>query len=421
VIRSAAIRRCVSAIGPAAAGVVFLFAVPIEASAAATFTLVNFDPPGVGYNDPTPVSPVGGNPGTTLGEQRLNAVRYAAEIWGGLLDSNVDIRIEIRSVAGCPAGGFSAIGGMARDFAGAPLPNTWYPIALANKLAGVDLCPEGGSCTAANDMNILLARECGWSLGLVPTPGSSNWVRVMLHEMAHGLGFTTSMNIFTGEKLMGLDDIYMRNLEDHSTGKLYPRMTDAERVAGNMNPDNLHWVGPSAVAASGILTDGAHPSGHVEMMAFYGAIVFGTSVYHFAGTLAPAQLMGTSTFSMHDVGLALEVMRDIGWFADAPPAWQCYPAKDLKDPQFAAVGVVQNDAFGSRTGTLRRPVMLCSAATIGTGPPPSVARHLVCYQEKDVDETDTSTVSIEDRFGTLSLKVKKPKILCVPAAISTLP
>lgn len=418
---SAQVRRLFSAIVPGAVSLAFLLAVPVGAFADATFTLVNLDPPDVGYNDPTPVSPVAGNPGTTLGEQRLNAVRYAAEIWGGLLDSNVDIRIAISTIGGCVFGGYTSVASVVRDFAGAPFPNTWYPIALANKLAGVDLCPEGGSCTSSEDINILLARDCGWYLGLhsVP-PGTRDWVSLMLHETAHGLGFTTPMNIFTGEKLMGLDDIYMRKLEDHETGKLYPNMTDGERLAGNMNPPNLHWIGPSVVAASGILSSGAHPSGHVEMLAYSGGVIFGTSVYHF-GASSPPQLMGPAVPPTQDVGLALEVMRDLGWFAESPPAWQCYPARDLKDPQFAPVSVLQSDAIGSRTATLRKPVMLCNSANVGTGQPPTPARHLVCYQVKDVGETSPSTVSIEDQFGTLSLTVKKPKVLCVPAVVSPLP
>ena len=42
------------------------------AQGAAVFAIINGDPAGVGFNDPTIVAPVGGNPGTTLGEQRLN-------------------------------------------------------------------------------------------------------------------------------------------------------------------------------------------------------------------------------------------------------------------------------------------------------------------------------------------------------------
>src|SRR5687767_11531911 len=50
--------------------------------------------PPEGFNDPTVVAPVGGNPGTTLGEQRLLAFQHAANIWAQTLDSGVEIRIE---------------------------------------------------------------------------------------------------------------------------------------------------------------------------------------------------------------------------------------------------------------------------------------------------------------------------------------
>jgi len=57
----------------------------ISASAqAADFVIVNNDDPDVGFNDMTPVSPVGSNPRTTLGEQRLFAVEFVAGIWGAL-------------------------------------------------------------------------------------------------------------------------------------------------------------------------------------------------------------------------------------------------------------------------------------------------------------------------------------------------
>ena len=43
----------------------------------AQFVIVNLNAPNVGFNDPTPAAPVGGNTGTTLGEQRrsLRAAR----------------------------------------------------------------------------------------------------------------------------------------------------------------------------------------------------------------------------------------------------------------------------------------------------------------------------------------------------------
>ena len=60
---------------------------PDSARAAATIVILNTDAPNVGFNDPTPAAPVGGNPGTTLGQQRLNAFQSAANIWGAQLTS----------------------------------------------------------------------------------------------------------------------------------------------------------------------------------------------------------------------------------------------------------------------------------------------------------------------------------------------
>ena len=64
-----------------------------NAFAKANLIIINTDSPGRGLNDPTPVAPVGLNTGTTLGQQRLIAFQTAANIWGNLLNSNVDIRI----------------------------------------------------------------------------------------------------------------------------------------------------------------------------------------------------------------------------------------------------------------------------------------------------------------------------------------
>src|SRR5512141_1160081 len=67
--------------------------VAAPAFATAQITIQNNDAAGVGFNDATPPAPVGGNPGTTLGEQRLNAFKEAARIWGTLIDSPVEIII----------------------------------------------------------------------------------------------------------------------------------------------------------------------------------------------------------------------------------------------------------------------------------------------------------------------------------------
>ena len=68
--------------------------------------LVNLDPPDSGLNDTTPVAPVPGNPGTTIGEQRVNVLLRAGEIWAQNLVSDVPITIQAQTaLQDCDANG----------------------------------------------------------------------------------------------------------------------------------------------------------------------------------------------------------------------------------------------------------------------------------------------------------------------------
>ncbi len=69
-------------------------ALTASAGLAATITIVNVDGAGEGFNDPTPAAPVGGNPGVTIGQQRLNVFQTAADIWGAILPGSVQIRVQ---------------------------------------------------------------------------------------------------------------------------------------------------------------------------------------------------------------------------------------------------------------------------------------------------------------------------------------
>src|SRR5258708_36779508 len=71
-----------------------ILALPRLAGAAASIVIVNQNNPNEGFNDPTTVSPVGGNAGITIGQQRLVAFHYAAAIWGAALDGSVPISIQ---------------------------------------------------------------------------------------------------------------------------------------------------------------------------------------------------------------------------------------------------------------------------------------------------------------------------------------
>lgn len=231
-----------------------------QAQAAATVVINNTNAAGVGFNDTTPVTPVGGNPGTTLGAQRLFAFTYAANLWGATLTSSQPIIINA-SMTPLTCTATSATLGSAgstsnfRNFANAPLANTWYVYALANKLSGTYLgTANAGQITASFNSNLGLNANClpgrTWYLGLDGNHGTDvDFIPVLLHEMGHGIGFLTSTNGQTGAQNGGFPSVWDWYLMDASTGKLWKDMTNAERAASAISLDKLVWTGPIVTAA----------------------------------------------------------------------------------------------------------------------------------------------------------------------------
>ncbi|HTO76425.1 MAG TPA: PA domain-containing protein [Thermoanaerobaculia bacterium] len=237
---------------------------------AATFTIVNANAPNTGFNDPTPATPVGGNTGTTIGAQRLIAFQYAADIWGALLVSSVEIHVQASFVAlDCTAdsgtlGSTSSIQ-LVEDFPNARFPSTWYPTALANRRAGRDLFP-GSPNTSSDDIQSKFNSQLGttgcltgtnWYYGLDNNHGDEvDLVTVVLHELAHGLGFETFVDA-SGAEFMNDPDIFERSILDTEMGQLWNDMTPTVRAASYINARHVSWAGPRAQAAvPGILDPG---------------------------------------------------------------------------------------------------------------------------------------------------------------------
>lgn len=235
-------------------------AVMQQAQAAATIVINNLNGPGVGFNDPTPATPVGGNPGITLGEQRLFAFTYAANVWGATLTSNQPIIINAQMTAlACTATGatLGSAGATSafRNFPNAPFANTLYPYALANKIAGTYLGTLNAPQISANfNANLGMNANClpgrTWYLGLDGQHGLNiDFIAVLLHEMGHGLGFQTFTNGSSGAQNGGVPSIWDRFMLGTVTGKLWVNMTNAERAASAISLDKLVWTGPNVTAA----------------------------------------------------------------------------------------------------------------------------------------------------------------------------
>jgi len=141
------------------------------------------------------------------------------------------------------------------NFTRAPRNNTWYPQALANSLARTDLSTTSDIRAYFNSS--VGTPQClpdkGWYYGLDGNaqPDQFDFVTVVLRELAHGLGFITTVNFTDGKKHGGYDDVLSLNLQDVSTGKLWSQMTDAERLAAMRSNGNLRWTGDNVKAVLG--------------------------------------------------------------------------------------------------------------------------------------------------------------------------
>lgn len=175
--------------------------VATQAYAQANIVLVNQDPNGSGLNSPAPATPVGGNPGRTIGEQRRIAYQYAMDLWGALLSSKVDIRVQASfAPLECDPKLGSVLGqatnlSSSTDFSGAPKVGVEYPAAMANALAGRDLAPTSDDIFTAFNADLATER-CGsgeeWYYGLhgdANNRDAPNFLNVIMHEIGHGLGF----------------------------------------------------------------------------------------------------------------------------------------------------------------------------------------------------------------------------------------
>ncbi|HZN02582.1 MAG TPA: PA domain-containing protein [Candidatus Polarisedimenticolia bacterium] len=279
--------RRVNAAGLLAPIAVFALALSLlpatPAFASATLVIVNDNAPGVGFNDPTPVAPVGGNPGLTLGQQRLNAFQFAADIWGATLDSNVEIEILASFVPlACNATG-ATLGSAGTiwiwdnvpangAFPGSEFVDTWSSQALASKRFGADVNPvpictntalpctthadcavpaPAGICSNADiraRFNVNLGNPgcltgVPWYLGFDNNHGANtiDLVTVLLHEFGHGLGFQQFASLTTGAQPANQTDLYGRRLLDTTTSKTWNQMTNAERVVSAINSRRVVW------------------------------------------------------------------------------------------------------------------------------------------------------------------------------------
>ena len=218
-----------------------VFAAAAVSAGPAQFVIVNINAPGVGFNDPTPAAPVGGNTGTTLGEQRLIAfhTRPASGARG--------------STAPCRSASARSSRRSAPDVLGSA--GRVYVVA---RLSRTRRCPAPGitsrwrtsspasTCSPAQRRH---QRELQHQLQLLPRPRQQPRRRRTISSPCCCTSSRTASasarwrSLTTGALLGGFPDHYNSKLLDTTLGLYWPQMTNAQRLASATRFGRVVWDG----------------------------------------------------------------------------------------------------------------------------------------------------------------------------------
>lgn len=246
-------------------------------------------------------------------EEAETAFQFAVDIWASLLPSDVEIVINADfENLGSGVLGSAGAAFFVRDFRNAPSDTTFYPIALAEKLAGEQLNLEGEPevfCSFSSTFDFYFGTD-----GNTPS-GQYDFVTIVLHELGHGLGFAGvegyangigNWDYFNNKSARYNEFVELNNgssfleLENNSTAT-------GDAVVGN----NLFFNGDLSVT-----TLGSRPK-------LYAPTTYngGSSFSHLDESTYPAghehSLMSPqvgSGESIFDPGVSLDIFADMGWF-----------------------------------------------------------------------------------------------------------
>ncbi len=181
------------------------------------------------------------------------AFQYAVDIWDAVIDTPIPVRIvatwEPKSEGVLGSARWADIR-MPMD---AGIGNTWYPLSVAEKITGQQL-----NSPAAADIQTEFNSDFNWYYGLDGQAPSDthDLVTVVLHEIGHGLGLTSSFFANTSVGVFGagnnvepiIYDHFVVNSVDEKLIDLYQSGTSELAVA--LTSNNLYFNSPIAIQNS---------------------------------------------------------------------------------------------------------------------------------------------------------------------------
>jgi hypothetical protein len=181
------------------------------------------------------------------------AFQRAVDIWAELLSSPVPIRVTAYwQDLGQNVLGAANTNDYYRNFPGSKEPNTFYPLALAEKLAGKEL-----NSLNEDDIFCRFNSKVPWYYGAsesVPL-GTFDFTSIVLHELGHGLGFVSSMRVSGTQGSYGFgtrfNAIYDKFLQTGDKKSLVDTLifkSPSNPLRNALVSEDLFWVGPNTTS-----------------------------------------------------------------------------------------------------------------------------------------------------------------------------
>ena len=279
------------------------------------------------------------------------AFQYAVEIWQTQITSPVAIDV-VANWTPLGAGVLGSAGShlIARDFPNAPLTHVWYPIALANKLAGFDLVPSGSD---KQDIDANFNSAFGsWYFGTDGNPlaGQYDFVTVVLHELGHGLGFAGSMSKSGTLGFWGYGaPVYPTAYDRFAVNGWGQRLLDTTLFPNPSNAlgtqlvsDNIFFDGSHAMAAGGGVPAKLYAPATWSTGSSYSHLDEDTYGVGDPNSLMTPVLNAAEV--IHDPGpITRGIFQDIGWTLDSHPP--------TKTPTSTPTGTATSTPTGTATST----------------------------------------------------------------------
>jgi hypothetical protein len=257
--------------------------------------------------------------------QAQQAFQYAVNIWQSVLVSSVPIQIdasweELETTTLGSAGATT----LYRDFPEALRQGLWYPVALAERLTGRELNQPGEPDIVASFNN-----NVNWYYGIDgrTPPGQYSLVTVVLHEIAHGLGFFSSFDVATNQGQWGEEtgyafvyDYFIENTSNQrlTNTSLFPNPSAS--LAGQLTNNNLFF---DVSSANNTATTDALPRLHAPRLFSLGSSISHLDEFRYPAGNENALMtpqIGRAESIYWPGELTLRMLATLGWRTRTPEA-----------------------------------------------------------------------------------------------------